>query len=183
MHTTLPRRFYADPEFYRRELERFYFDRWICAGRADQIPNAGDYFTRALADESVIVVRDGSGKIHALFNVCRHRGTRICDQADGRFVDRIQCPYHAWTYDLGGRLLAAPHMAPDFCRDEYPLRSAPCELWEGNVFVFLRPASPVLPAAPGLRDQLADLPARFASYRMADLRLGQPIGYDGTADW
>ena len=62
MHTTLPRKFYADPEFYRAELERFYFNRWICAGRADQIPNAGDYFTRTLGDESVIVTRDASGR-------------------------------------------------------------------------------------------------------------------------
>jgi len=61
MHTTLPGKFYADPEFYRAELERFYFNRWICAGRADQIPNAGDYFVRTLADESVIVTRDASG--------------------------------------------------------------------------------------------------------------------------
>ena len=76
MHTTLPRHFYTDPDFYRRELERFYFNRWICAGRADQIPNAGDYFTRSLADESVIVTRVEHGEIHALFNVCRHRGTR-----------------------------------------------------------------------------------------------------------
>ena len=58
MHTTLPRRFYADPVFYRAELERFYFHRWICAGRADHVPNAGDYFTRTLGDESVIVTRD-----------------------------------------------------------------------------------------------------------------------------
>ena len=48
MHTTLPRRFYTDPEFYRAELDRFYFSRWICAGRADQIPKPGDYFTRSL---------------------------------------------------------------------------------------------------------------------------------------
>jgi Rieske 2Fe-2S family protein len=110
MHQTLPRRFYADPDFYRRELERFYFSRWICAGRADQIPNAGDYFTRALADESIIVTRDASGDVHALFNVCRHRGTRLCDRAEGTFTDRIQCPYHSWTYDLTGRLLAAPEI-------------------------------------------------------------------------
>ena len=84
MHTTLPRRFYADPDFYRAELERFYVNRWICAGRADQIPNAGDYFTRALGDDSVIVTRDGSGDIHALFNVCRHRGTRLCEQPGGQ---------------------------------------------------------------------------------------------------
>src|SRR5437667_3615094 len=88
MHTTLPRRFYADPDFYRAELERFYFNRWICAGRADQIPNAGDYFTRTLGDDSVIVTRDASGAIHALFNVCRHLGSRLFEQTEGKFVDR-----------------------------------------------------------------------------------------------
>src|SRR5262245_39869076 len=70
MHRTLPRHFYADPDFYRAELTRFYVNRWICAGRADQIPSPGDFFTRAIADESVIVTRDKSGEIHALFNVC-----------------------------------------------------------------------------------------------------------------
>ena len=123
MHTTLPRRFYADPDFYRAELERFYFDRWICAGRADQIPNAGDYFTRTLGDESVIVTRDSSGEIHALFNVCRHRGTRLCDQTEGHFADRIQCPYHNWTYGLEGRLLAAPHMPPGVLEGRLPAPS------------------------------------------------------------
>src|SRR4029077_11405906 len=58
INRTLPRRFYADPDFYRAELERFYINRWICAGRADQIPNAGDYFTRALAHNRVILTRD-----------------------------------------------------------------------------------------------------------------------------
>jgi Rieske 2Fe-2S family protein len=186
MHTTLPRRFYADPDFYRAELERFYFNRWICAGRADQIPEPGDYFTRTLADESVIVTRDRSGEIHALFNVCRHRGTRICEQPDGHFVDRIQCPYHAWTYDLEGRLLAAPHMPPGFCKDEYPLHRAGCEVWDGHIFVFLgTPAAPPasLPAFPALKDQLADLPERFAAYRMGELRLTRRIVYNVKANW
>jgi len=206
MHTTLPRRFYADPDFYRAELERFYFNRWICAGRTDQIPKTGDYFTRTLGDESVIVTRDGSGEVHALFNVCRHRGTRICEQPEGHFVDRIQCPYHAWTYDLGGRLLAAPHMPPGFCKDEYPLHRAGCEVWDGNIFLFLRGAPPPLadtlapsrsgvtftgdPSGraddrqfPSLRDQLADLPERFSAWGMADLRLGRRIVYDVKANW
>ena len=138
MHTTLPRRFYADPDFYRSELERFYFNRWICAGRADQLPNSGDYFTRSLADESIIVTRDSAGAIHALFNVCRHRGTRLCEQAEGRFVERIQCPYHAWTYDLSGRLLAAPHMAAGFNKEDYPLHRAGCDVWDGHIFIHLR---------------------------------------------
>jgi Rieske 2Fe-2S family protein len=183
MHTTLPRRFYADPGFYRAELDRFYFHRWICAGRADQIPNAGDYFVRTIADESVIITRDTSGTIHALFNVCRHRGTRICEQIEGHFVERIQCPYHAWTYDLSGRLLAAPHMTAEFRKEDHPLHSAGCELWDGNIFVNLSAALPALPAPPALSAQLGDLPQRFANYRMADLRLGRRIVYDVKANW
>lgn len=187
MHTTLPRHFYADPGFYRRELDRFYFGRWIGAGRADQIPNAGDFFVRSLADESVIVTRDTAGVVRALFNVCRHRGTRICDQPGGHFVERIQCPYHAWTYDLAGRLLAAPHMPEGFCKDEYPLHAAGCEVWDGHIFVHLGPegrdGSEGDTVRPALRDQLGDLPQRFAPYRMADLRLGRRIVYDVRANW
>jgi glycine betaine catabolism A len=180
MRTTLPRRFYADPDFYRGELERFYFTRWICAGRADQVPRAGDYFTRSLGDESLIVTRDPSAELHALFNVCRHRGTRLCDDAEGHFVERIQCPYHNWTYDLAGRLLAAPHMPPGFCKQEYPLHRAGCEVWEGHVFVFLGHG---LSTPPALADQLADLPQRFSAWRMGELRLGRRIVYDVRANW
>jgi Rieske 2Fe-2S family protein len=181
MHTTLPRHFFTDPAFYERELERFYLGRWICAGRADQVPKAGDYFTRSVAGESVIVTRDAAGAIHALLNVCRHRGTRLCSEPEGHLPDRIQCPYHAWTYDLDGRLMGAPHMAPDFDRQEFGLHRAGCEVWDGHVFVNL--------GAPGKRehetllDQLADLPARFASWQMADLRLGRRITYDVKANW
>ena len=182
----MPRRFYADPDFYRRELERFYVDRWICAGRADHIPAPGDYFTRSIADQSIIVTRDESGDVHALFNVCRHRGTRLCENPEGHLAGRIQCPYHAWTYDLSGRLLAAPHMASDFCKEDYPLHRAGCEVWDGHIFVYLgvpHPAPPAHPARPALFDQLADLPQRFAAYRMLDLRLGRRIVYDVKANW
>ena len=177
MHTTLPRRYYADPEFFHAELDRFYFDRWICAGRADHIPNAGDYFVRTLADESVIVTRDDAGAIHALFNVCRHRGTRLCEQTAGHFAGRIQCPYHSWTYDLAGNLLAAPHMGAAFRREDYPLHRAACDVWAGHVFIHLGAN-----AAP-LRDQLGALPDRFANWQMADLRLGRRIVYDVEANW
>jgi Rieske 2Fe-2S family protein len=186
MHTTLPRRFYTDPDFYRAELDRFYFRRWICAGRASQVPHSGDYFTRSIGDESIIVTRSGSGEVHALFNVCRHRGTRLCDNAEGHLTERIQCPYHNWTYDLEGRLLAAPHMAPGFCKDDYPLHRAGCAIWDGNIFVHLgaaAPRTPAPPAPPALRDQLADLPERFAAWQMGDLRMARRIVYDVKANW
>ena len=185
MHKTLPRRFYADADFYRAELDRFYFSRWICAGRADQIPLAGAFFTRTIGDDSIIVTRDERGDIHAIFNVCRHRGTRLCEQHEGHFTGRIQCPYHAWTYDLGGRLVAAPHMPPDFRKDDFPLHQAGCEIWDGNIFVHLGQAGQAGQAgrAGTLHDQLADLPARFAAWGMGDLRLARRIVYDVKANW
>ncbi len=179
MHTTLPRHFYADPAHYRAELERFYFARWICAGRADAIPHAGDYFVRTLADESVIVTRDGAGAIQALFNVCRHRGTRICERPEGHFTDRIQCPYHAWTYDLAGRLLAAPHMAAGFCKEDYPLHHAGCEVWDGHIFIHLGQVGSTGPNGVAALDrQPADLPQRVANGHMAYLRIGRRFAYD-----
>ncbi len=172
VQTALPRRFYADPDYYRAELERLFFGRWIAVGRADQIPQAGDYFTRSLADDSLIVTRDGSGAIQALFNVCRHRGTRLCDRAEGHFVDRIQCPYHAWTYDLSGRLLAAPHMPAAFCPDDYPLRRAASFTWGGHILAFPGSAPPAPPRLP-----------EFSRYHMEDLRLGRRVVYDVRANW
>ncbi len=181
MPTTLPRHYFTDRAFYERELDRFYFGRWICAGRADQIPAPGDYFTRSVGSESVIVTRDGSGEIHALFNVCRHRGTRLCSELSGRLADRIQCPYHAWTYDLAGRLMGAPHMPSGFRREDHGLRRAACDVWDGHVFLHMGGFGEAQPAP--LSDQLADLPRRFEAWHMADLRLGRRIVYDVKANW
>ena len=92
---------------------------------------------QVIGGASVLIVRTDEGLLKAHHNVCRHRGTRLCDDAEGHFVERIQCPYHNWTYDLAGSLLAAPHMAPGFCKEDYPLHRAGCEVWDGNVFVYL----------------------------------------------
>jgi Rieske 2Fe-2S family protein len=118
--TTLPQRYYTDPELYRAELERFYFSQWICVGRAEQVAQPGSYFLAEIGGESVIVTRDASGSLRAHYNVCRHRGTRMCTEHAGTFPNnRIRCPYHAWTYGLDGALVGAPHMEID--RGEYPL--------------------------------------------------------------
>ena len=77
-------------------------------GREDRIPRPGDYFLQGIGTESIIVLRDHSGDVRAFYNVCRHRGTRLCEEETGRFSRTIQCPYYAWTYDLDGRLISAP---------------------------------------------------------------------------
>jgi Rieske 2Fe-2S family protein len=94
---------------------------------------------RELNGESIIVTTDASGAVRAFYNVCRHRGTKLCTEAEGRFAGSIQCPYHSWTYDLSGRLVGAPHMeeVPHFRREDYPLHAVHAGEWDGHVFVNL----------------------------------------------
>ncbi len=174
---TLPARYFTDPARYTRELESFYFKRWIAAGRSGQIPAAGDYFLRDLGDESVIVVRQQDESIRAFYNVCRHRGTRLCTESSGRFERRIQCPYHGWTYLLNGSLSGAPHMDASFCFEDYPLKALHAEVWDGHIFLNFAKKP------PALARQLGGLPARFRNWRMQDLRLAHRIVYQVRANW
>ncbi len=136
---SLPARYYMDPDYYRAELEWFFFGMWVYAGRADEIPNRGDFVLREIAGESVILVRGERGEIAAFYNVCRHRGTRLCERPTGTFASTIQCPYHAWTYDLSGGLVAAPQMdrIAGFREADYPLHRVAVDLWDGHVFLNL----------------------------------------------
>jgi Rieske 2Fe-2S family protein len=177
--TTLPARCYVDPGWFASEMERLFASRWICVGRAEALRARGDFFRRDVAGASVLVVNDGSGKPRAFHNVCRHRGTRLCNAAGGAFAGSIQCPYHGWTYDLQGRLIGAPQMeeVDGFVRDDYPLRGVACEVWDGHAFINLSEAP------PSLAEQLRDLPRRFAPWTMADLRMVRRIEYDVAANW
>ena len=179
MRTTLPSSFYTDPAHFRREVDHFFFGKWVCAGRADQIPNRGDFFLREVLGESVIVARNDAGTVSAMFNVCRHRGTRICESPCGTFPGSIQCPYHAWTYDLAGRLIGAPHMddVEGFDKRDYPLKSVACESWDGHIFINLsgRPEP--------IRNQLGQLIDRFRPWRMEELRRVHRTIYDVRANW
>src|SRR5579884_1784293 len=97
---TLDASWYVSPDIFARERERVFATSWICVGRSEQIATSGAFFTTEIANESLIVTRDANGKAHAFYNVCRHRGTRLCEQDAGTFKGSIQCPYHAWTYGL-----------------------------------------------------------------------------------
>ncbi len=176
---TLPGRYFTDPEVYAAEQERIFAGRWVCTGRSEETAAPGDYVLATVADESLIIVRDGAGKLHAHFNVCRHRGTRMCEAPEGRFGETIQCPYHAWTYGLDGRLVAARHMqeAPGFRRADWPLRSAAVAEWEGFVFVNL--AADPAPFA----ETFAPVLGRFAAWGIEGLRRGARITYEVAANW
>jgi Rieske 2Fe-2S family protein len=179
---TLPAEYYVDRKFFDDEMERLFARMWVCAGRTEQVARPGQFFVRELLGDSLIVVNGGPAaaeKINAFYNVCRHRGTRLCTAETGAFSGSIQCPYHSWTYDLDGRLIGAPHMdeVPHFRKDEYPLHRVNVDTWDGHVFLNLDSGS------EPLSRQLADLPAKFRAWRMEDLRLGARIVYDVKANW
>ena len=177
--TTLPAPYYTGADYFDREMDAFFRGMWICAGRAEQVAAPGAFFLRDVVGESIIVTRDAAGTVQAFYNVCRHRGTRLCTESAGTFGGSIQCPYHAWTYALDGRLVGAPHMdeVPHFRKEDYPLHRVQADVWDGHIFLNLsdRPEP--------LRAQLADLPAKFTAWRMQDLRLGARIVYDVRANW
>ena len=177
--STLPAAYYVDGQYFAREMETLFGRMWICAGRTEQIERPGQFFVREVLGESIIVTRAPSGRVHAFYNVCRHRGTKLCTELEGAFAGSIQCPYHAWTYDLEGRLIGAPHMeeVPHFRKEEYPLHRVHADVWDGHIFINLADDPQPLLA------QLADLPAKFTPWRMAELRLGHRIVYDVRANW
>ena len=107
--TTLPQRYFVSPDVFAEEQRAIFSREWICVGHQSQLAKAGDYFVQEVADESLIVTRDQTGTIRGFYNVCRHRGTRLCEEQSGH-ASAIQCPYHAWTYALDGRLIGAPQM-------------------------------------------------------------------------
>jgi Rieske 2Fe-2S family protein len=176
---TLPGLYYTSDERFRTETERIFASGWVCVGRAEQIAAPGEYALIALAGESVIVVRDHEGTARAFFNVCRHRGTRLCTEEQGTFSGSIQCPYHAWTYGLDGRLLAARlmHGVDGFDKRDYGLHSAALAEWEGFLFLNLSPEP------EPFESFFAPLIGKFSAWRLPELRVGSRIVYDVQANW
>jgi Rieske 2Fe-2S family protein len=126
---------YHAPPVLSEELAWIFRRHWLFVGHSCELPNRGDFFTYQIGDEPLIVVRGEDGAIRALHNVCRHRGSLICEREQGR-SSRFVCPYHAWTYGLDGRLLSAPGLsAPD--RARFGLKGAPAEEVCGLIFVNL----------------------------------------------
>ena len=175
---TLDASWYVSPDVFAREQERIFGREWLCVGREEQIPNAGDFFTVERGGENLIVTRDAAGRVHAFYNVCRHRGSRMCEAASGHFQGSIQCPYHAWTYALDGELKVARNMAEvtGFDRAQYPLKEASVALWEGFVFINLGEATP-------FEQTYAPLIGRFSRWSIDRLRAARSVTYELACNW
>ena len=175
---TLPQQYFVSDEIFRREQEQIFSKHWVLVGHQSQIARDGDYVVTEVNRESLIVIRDRNGRVHGFFNVCRHRGTRLKEDACGH-ASAIQCPYHAWTYGLDGRLLGAPHMdeVPGFDKADYSLRPVNLELWEG--FIFINLDGNAMP----LEEWFAPLNGKFSHWNISILRPAKRIEYDVRANW
>jgi len=152
---TLPYAWYADPEILRREQERIFRTAWQYVGHTGQLAQPG-YFAAELGRLPVVVTRDRDGTLRGFLNVCRHRGYPLA-QGEGR-RETLQCPYHAWTYGLDGRLRAAPRSEeePAFPRDELGLVPIAVGTW--GPFVFANAG----PDPEPLEQALGSMPAQIA---------------------
>lgn len=150
---TLPATWYTDPAFFTREKARIFQRSWQYVGLTEQVMQPGDFFTCTLGDVPLVVTRDETGKLRALINVCRHRGSELVLQACGN-RKTLQCHYHAWTYKLDGTLHSAPGMKHEenFDKTQFSLYNAHIDTWGPFIFV-----NPDKDAAP-LKDMLGELP-------------------------
>ena len=133
--------FYSDPQVFLLDIERVHLSRWICVGHESRVRSSGDWFRSDIAGESIIIVRGQDDRVRCLLNVCRHRGSRVCQEEEGSSPTLV-CPYHAWSYDLKGKLQAARQMAPDFNVADWKLHEIHVRILEGLIFVCFAEEAP-----------------------------------------
>ena len=160
--TAPPKAIYTLPEITAHEMERIFSAEWLCAGRADELPNLGDYMAFECGEQPLIIIRGKDGLLSARANVCRHRMMRL---VEGRGNTRkFTCPYHAWTYNLEGKLVGAAYMDRTSCfnKSDIQLPAVRCEEYLGWIYVCLDPD--VEPVA----HRLSDLTEKLLPYNMQD---------------
>ena len=184
---TLGQEYFVSPEIFAQEQKKIFSKHWILVGHQSKLAEVGDYFVAEVASESLIIVRDKGGDVRGFYNVCRHRGTRLRENTRGH-LSAIQCPYHAWTYGLDGRLLGAPHMddVPGFDKADYSLNPVHLALWEGFIFVNLADARNTSAQRSGYispEEWFAPLAAKFSHWNLPKLRSARRIDYEVRANW
>jgi carnitine monooxygenase subunit len=176
---SLPAWTYSDPEFAVLENDRIFRPGWQVVCHVSDVPNAGDWHSLDYIGESVIVVRQTDNSVRAFTNVCRHRGSRLVDGSAG-CAKKLVCPYHAWTYDLDGRLTGVPDSAsyPTLDKAKAGLVAVDMEIWRGFIFVRLESGG------PSVADMMAPYAHQIEPYRFEDLQaLGRVTMRTREVNW
>jgi phenylpropionate dioxygenase-like ring-hydroxylating dioxygenase large terminal subunit len=172
-------RVWQDESLYQLELERIFARCWLVLGHETQIPNAGDYFASYMGEDPVLVVRQADGSIRVLLNQCRHRGAPVC-RAEAGTAKRFMCPYHGWTYDTTGALVAVPLLSEayhdELDRSQWALPAIPrVHSYKGLIFACADPD------APDLLEYLGD--AALVLDSLLDRREGGTEVIGGVLKW
>jgi Rieske 2Fe-2S family protein len=183
---TLPGSAYSDPALFAREQELIFELMWFCAVRSADVGKPGAFKTVQVGRERILITRSRGGAARAFFNICRHRGAQLCTEESGEVKRSFQCPYHAWTYDLDGKLVAAPNLTrmPDVDRVDYGLRKVHVREWLGYVWVCLAEQPPSFEdtVVGAVRTRLGDVES-IEHYDVENLELGRRIRYEVKANW
>ncbi len=174
---SLPQDFYCSDAVFKADMDQVISQKWIMAGHVSRIPKKGDYFLFKIGAEQIIIIRENAENVRAFFNVCRHRGSTLC-QAESGNAPRLVCPYHAWTFGLDGRLISARLMPDDFNKAENGLH--PCHLCVFHGLIFINMSE----------DEPDDFDATFGDmgpildyHGIADARIAHAGSYPTTANW
>jgi len=183
---TLPGSAYTDEAVFVAEQEHIFEAQWFCAARCSDLAGAGAFRTVQVGRESVLITRNRNGVARAFFNVCRHRGARLCTDESGEAKRAFQCPYHAWTYDFDGKLIAAPNLTkmPDIDRVEHGLAKIALREWLGYIWVCLAEEPPSFEDT--VKSEVVDRLGNSESieaYDVENLAVGRRIVYDVQANW
>ncbi len=170
--------FYSSQVVYQKELSQLIFRSWIYAGHSSEIPNAGDYLLFEIGEDSIIITRDAQGEVHALMNICRHRGARVCEEAEGNRKTFV-CPYHGWVYALDGSLRAAREMdaLADFDGSKLGLKKARVEVLMGMIYINCDPQ------AADFRGPLENIRQLLGAYDLEHAKVAHKETFKVDANW
>jgi Rieske 2Fe-2S family protein len=174
----LPRDYYHDESVFEKEKELFFERMWLLAAREEDLRGVGDYVVREIAGESFFLVRGRDNKIRAYHNVCRHRGSQLLMEK-GTVGSVIQCPYHAWSYDLDGKLVGVPehHRFERLEKEKLGLFQLKVDVWDGFVFVNMNRES------QSFQEVFSDFSKMWEHLNLGELRRASKLVYDVKANW
>ncbi|MGF6507870.1 aromatic ring-hydroxylating oxygenase subunit alpha [Paraburkholderia sp. 32] len=174
---SLPQHMYCDDGIFKNDVQSLGRTQWLLVDHESRIPEPGSYFTVEFGGESIIVLRDRQGSVRAHFNVCRHRGSKICLEKEGT-VRSLTCPYHAWSYDLAGNLKSARFMPPDFPMAEHGLNPCAVGIFKGFVFLNLSKDSP-----PSFEQFVSRFKPMLARYNLEQTKVAARRVFPTAANW